>query len=110
MRRHGERVVAHPHFTPERIRRLVADRELRGDPWQVLETQLTTPTEAMATSLAALEPEHRALLTAMLDLPPGPVGERDLAASLRRHHDGGLHHAPVDLIDRLADHFLRVIA
>ena len=69
-----------------------------------------TPTEAMAASLAALGPEHRALLVAMLDVPPGPAAERDVAASLRRHHEGGLAHAPVELIDRLADHFLRVIA
>ena len=110
LRTHGERIVDHPHFTPERIRRLIAGGELYGDPWRVLEAQLTTPTEAMAASLAALEPEHRALLVAMLDVPPGPVEDRELAASLRRHHEGGLHHAPVDLIDRLADHFLRVIA
>ena len=34
---------------------------------------------------AALEPEHRELLFAMLDSPPGPVAERDLADALRRH-------------------------
>ena len=41
----------------------------------------------MATSYAALEREHRELLLAMLDSPPGPVAERDLAAALRRHTD-----------------------
>ena len=39
----------------------------------------------MAASLRALEPELRELLFAMLDTPPGPVAERDLADSLRRH-------------------------
>ena len=46
----------------------------------------------------------------MLDSPPGPVAERDLAAALRRHATSGLPKAPADLVDRLADHFLRVIA
>ena len=62
----------------------------------------------MAASYAALEPEHRELLFAMLDSPPGPVAERDLAAALRRHAASGLPKAPADLVDRLADHFLRV--
>ena len=39
----------------------------------------------MAASYRALEREHRELLLAMLDSPPGPVAERDLAAALRRH-------------------------
>jgi hypothetical protein len=110
VRHHGTAIVAHRHFTPERIRRLVAQGRLRGDRAPVLRAALAAPTEAMATALAALEPEHRALLIAMLDVPPGPVSERDLAASLRRHHERGLTHAPVELIDRLADHFLRVVA
>jgi hypothetical protein len=46
----------------------------------------------------------------MLDTPPGPVSERELTAALRRHHDGALNRAPADLVDRLTDHFLRVLA
>jgi hypothetical protein len=46
----------------------------------------------------------------MLDAPPGPVTERDLAAALRRHATSGLPKAPADLVDGLADHFLRVTA
>jgi len=38
------------------------------------------------------------------------VAERDLADALRRHASSGLPKAPVDLVDRLADHFLRVTA
>jgi hypothetical protein len=64
----------------------------------------------MATSLATLGPEHRDLLIALLDTPPGPVPERELVAAVRRHHDGSLSKAPVELVDRLADHFLRVHA
>ena len=44
----------------------------------------------MAASYAALEREHRELLLAMLDSPPGPVAERDLADALRRHATSGL--------------------
>jgi hypothetical protein len=63
----------------------------------------------MAASFAALEREHRELLLAMLDSPAAPVAERDLAAALRRHSTSGLAKAPAELVDRLADHFLRVI-
>ena len=106
IRTHGATIVDHPHFTPERIRRFVA----RGVPADGIDRELSEPTEAMAASFAALEREHRELLLAMLDSPPGPVAERDLAAALRRHATSGLPKAPVELVDRLADHFLRVIA
>ena len=75
-----------------------------------IEAQLAEPTEAMSASYRALEHEHRELLLAMLDSPPGPVAERDLAEALRRHASSGLPKAPVDLVDRLADHFLKVLA
>jgi hypothetical protein len=110
LREHCVRIVAHRHFTPERIRRLVARRGLRGNARGVLEQELGAPTEAMATSLAALEDEHRDVLIALLDAPPGPVSERELAASLRRHHAGGLTRAPAELIERLTDHFVQVLA
>jgi conflict system STAND superfamily ATPase len=110
---HGAAIVAHPHFTPERIRRFVAGRlrELPGeaDVAAAVDAELGEPTQAMATSYAALADEHRELLLAMLDSPPGPVHERDLAAALRRHAGHGLSRAPVDLVDRLTDHFVRVL-
>jgi hypothetical protein len=109
--RSGPMIVSTDTFTPERIRRLVL-RLARGDLDVVTaaEAELTTPTEAMATSLGALADEHRDLLIALLDTPPGPVPERELVAALRRHHDGSLSHPPRELVDRLADHFLRVAA
>jgi hypothetical protein len=64
----------------------------------------------MATSFGALGEEHRDLLVALLDTRPGPVHERELVAALRRHHDGHLSRPPLHLVDRLADHFLRVSA
>jgi hypothetical protein len=112
LRRRGFELVAHPHFTPERIRRLVA--HLQAAPAgglglaHLAGAELSDPTEAMSASFRALAPEHRDLLVAMLDTPPGPVTERDLTSALRRHHDGGLPHPPAELVDRLADHFLRV--
>ena len=111
--RHGEAIVADPHFTPERIRRFLAWRlpALAGaDLRAAIAAELAEPTAAMATSYAALGAEHRELLVAMLDCPPGPVAERDLAAALRRHTSSPLPKAPAELVDRLADHFLRVIA
>jgi hypothetical protein len=110
LQRYGPVVVATPTFTPERIRRFVlrlaqGDTDVAG----AADVELTTPTEAMATSFGALGDEHRDLLVALLDTPPGPVPERDLVSALRRHH-GSLSCPPVDLVDRLADHFLRVSA
>jgi hypothetical protein len=110
LRANGPRIVRHRHFTPERIRRLIARGRFHGDPEPILERELTAPTEAMATSLGALEREHRDLLIALLDVPPGPASERDLAASLRRHHAGGLTRAPAELVEHLADHFVQVLA
>ena len=82
-------LVDHPHFTPERIRRFVAHRlpvlegldapVTRGDACEAVSAEIRGPTDAMATSLAALPADHRALLVALLDTPPGPVAERDLA-------------------------------
>jgi hypothetical protein len=110
----GVSIVEHPHFTPERIRRLVAERldELvrAGGPslLAVVEDELARPTDAMRTSFRALEDEHRELLIALLDAPAGLIDERELAATMRRHHSGGLRRPPAELIDRLTDHFLRV--
>ena len=89
-----------------RLRTLKHDDELGA----AIAAELAEPTEAMATSYAALGSEHRELLLAMLDSPPGPVAERDLAAALRRHATSPLPKAPAELVDRLADHFLRVLA
>lgn len=111
LRLHGPEIVDNEHFTPERIRRLIA--RLRSGEWDVFEavrTELTTATEAMAASFATLGQEHRDLLVALLDTPPGPVAERELVAAIRRHHDGSLSRPPAELVDRLTDHFLRVHA
>jgi hypothetical protein len=111
VRMRGAAIVGNPHFTPERIRRLVAELRAGTDHvGRAVAVQLTTPTEAMATSLATLSDEHRDLLVALLDTPPGPVSDRELTAALRRHHQGSLSHAPAELVDRLTDHFLRVTA
>ncbi len=75
---------------------------------KVVGAELTNATEAMSTSFAALSQEHRDLLIAMLDTPPGPVNDHDLTAALRRHHPGALSHPPAELVDRMTDHFLRV--
>jgi hypothetical protein len=113
----GLTIVEHPHFTPERIRRLVADRlEVLADTAEVsalhvqglIRLELASPTDAMRTSYRALTDEHRQLLIALLDAPSGLVDERELAAILRRHQLGGLDRPVHELIDRLTDHFLRI--
>jgi hypothetical protein len=118
VRRYGWGIVSHRHFTPERIRRFVAHRlpllagrnDLfrPGDLAREIEAEIREPTVAMATSLRALPPEYRALLVALLDVPPGPVPERELAAAARRHAQG-LPKPPSELVDRLTDHFVRIV-
>ncbi len=111
-------IVEHPHFTPERIRRLVSERldellstgngDIGHQIFRAVERELAQPTDAMRNSFTALEEEHRELLIALLDAPAGLIDERELAATVRRHHAGGLSRPPGELIDRLTDHFLRV--
>jgi hypothetical protein len=107
----GAEIVDEPHFTPERIRRFVARLKSLTEPEMeipgLMRRELADPTEAMATSFQTLEAEQKDLLIAMLDAPPGPVPERELVDALRRHHDGALRKPPVELLDRLSDHFLR---
>ena len=119
LRSAGVSIVEHPHFTPERIRRFVTDRvndlpELTDHDLSrtalLVERELASPTDAMRTSFNALASEHRDLLVALLDAPAGLIDERELGATVRRHHPGGLSRSPSELIDRLTDHFLRVTA
>ena len=114
LERAGAEIVDEPHFTPERIRRLIARLKDLTEPEMtvsgLMRRELADPTEAMATSFHTLEAEHKDLLIAMLDAPPGPVPERELVDALRRHHDGALRRPPVELVDRLSDHFLRTLA
>jgi hypothetical protein len=116
---HGWGICANAHFTPERIRRFVWDRlphlaaarahATAGQLAEAIRDEIREPTVAMATSLHALGPEQLALLVALLDCPPGPAPERDVATALRRLSDGGLEQAPGELVDRLTDHFVRVV-
>src|SRR5262249_7728574 len=114
VRSRGVKIVAHPHFTPERINRFIQTRvrELGRNPGSLdalIDAELAEPTAAMRTSLHALGPDHRALLVALLDVPAGPVSERELAHAARRHAPHGLARAPGELVDRLTDHFLRLL-
>ena len=104
--RRGQAIVAHPHYTPERVRRLV-DRLPELVAAGAVMTVLAEPTTAMADSFGALEEEAQALLVAMLDQPPGPVEERALVHAMRELFPGAHRHAPAELVDGLLDHFLR---
>ena len=107
-------IVADPHLTPERIRRLVRGPLAAfagGFPGSAtvsdgIAFEIARPTEAMAVSLAALDADHRDILVAMLDAPPAPVSERDLGVAARRHLQE-LAQPVSALVDRLQDHFLR---
>ena len=116
VRSQGWRIVSHEHFTPERIRRFASGR-LRGlareaaEPAEldrIVSAELREPTAAMAASFRALAPDHRTVLVALLDTPPGPVPERELVAAVRRHSHTTLTRAPATLVDQLTDHFLRI--
>jgi hypothetical protein len=110
LRSAGVAIVEHPHFTPERIRRFVTERldefaagnhDVEPRAFEVVERELARPTEAMQNSFRALRDEHRELLIALLDAPAGLIDERELAATMRRHHSGGLSRPAAELIDRL---------
>jgi hypothetical protein len=116
VRRHGAKVVEHDHFTPERMRRFVGGRlpALAEQPrvialGKTIAAEIAEPTAAMAASFEALAPEHRAMLVALVDAPAGPVSERDLASAARRHAPNGLPRRPAQLVDRLTDHFVRLV-
>lgn len=114
VRRHGWDIVSHAHFTPERIRRFCQKRLAQlaasqdgGAVAEAVVAEIREPTTAMAASYHALSSEHKAVLYALVDVPPGPVSRRELTSALRRHAPRGLAH-PIDrIVDRLADHFLR---
>jgi hypothetical protein len=112
---HGWQIVSHEHFTPERIRRFVGGRlrQLAGaegvDVEAVVAAEIREPTEAMSASYRALAPEHQAVLLAMLDVAPGHVHEAELTAAVRRHSPGGVAHPVHEIVDLLADHFLRPV-
>jgi hypothetical protein len=114
LRLYAATIVENEHFTPERIRRFVGRRVLElagrapGLVHEAIAWELREPTVAMATSMNALPGDLRAVLVALVDCPPGPVAQRDLAAAVRRHGDGGLSRALPDQLDLLADHFVRV--
>ena len=95
----ADEIVGHPHFTPERIRRLVWDRLPSMDAlrwrrgsrrtiYELAMQEIAEPTASMAASLDALTQEYRTVLVAMLDVPAPPVPERELALAMRRHSVG----------------------
>ncbi len=114
VRMHARAIVVNEHFTPERIRRFVgrrllelADRE-PGLVHEAIQWELREPTTAMATSFDALPGDLTTVLVALVDCPPGPVAQRDLATAVRRHADSGLSRPVPELVDLLADHFVRL--
>ena len=89
--RPGDRRPPALHAGPDRPLRRAPPAAARGrrperePPRGAIDAEIAEPTTAMAESYRALAPEHRALLVALVDQPPGPVGERELFATARRH-------------------------
>jgi hypothetical protein len=108
-------IVHQRTFTPERIRRLVqyrlpsiAEAELDEDALQkALRAELEQSTDRMSKSFEQLDPEHKRLLVSMLDADTGFVRADDLRAAYERHRPATGETAVDDLIDDLANHFLR---
>ena len=103
------RSSTHPHFTPERIRRFVAARRRRVD--ATSSASCASRPTAMADLLrrARARAPRAAAARCSTRRParsPSATSRRRCAATRR----SGLPKAPADLVDRLADHFLRVIA
>jgi hypothetical protein len=118
IRTYGWDIVSHEHFTPERIRRFIAGPFLEPAALARLDAakldaaiaaEIRVPTAAMAESFRALAPEHRTVLVALLDVPPGPAREWEVAAAVRRHTAAGFAQHPATLLDRLTDHFVRIV-
>ena len=116
VRTHGATIVEHPHFTPERIGRFVALRLPQlavGDAGDALraaiEAEIAEPTAAMAD--VARRARARAPRAARRAARPaaGPGRRARARDAARRHAAGGLPRAPAELVDRLTDHFVRVV-
>lgn len=105
-------IVKNPHFTPERIRRLVSevlpniavdasDEELS----KCIDDSLSHPTRGMKRSFRALSPSHRWLLFAMLDVK-APAKE-ELARAYDRVCPADVQGQFGDVCNDLSGAFLR---
>ena len=113
VRLHGWEIVSHEYFTPERIRRFVRLHAVRtatsaAELVLLVDGAIREPTAAMSASFRALDASQRTTLIALLDSQGGLMSERGLAAAVRRHGAAAIGQRPEQLIDRLADHFVRV--
>jgi hypothetical protein len=103
-----------PHFTPERIRRLIRNlkaQESHGTRMLPTREQLLDevrrPTESMRKSFEALSRTERSFLYAMLDCGSGQVDKNQLLSATRKYtHDS--REDPSEILVRLSEHFLRV--
>jgi hypothetical protein len=120
IRRFAREIVNSKYFTPLRIQRFVRD-ELpsileappRERPQLVREAViigLQQPTSAMSTSFEVLDPEHKAVLVAMLNSPGGPIRLERLAVDAERYLGSTPTLSVELLVHHIDDHFVRVRA
>ena len=111
IRNYGSTIVKHPHFTPERIRRFVARRPPEGDIEAAIEAELARADGGDGGVLHGARPRAPRVAAGDARLAARPGGR----ARPRRTPCAGMPRAacpkaPVDLVDRLTDHFLKVLA
>lgn len=118
---HIKEIVSNSHFTPERIRRMMHDRQkifdtmridnpkkLSGQVRSLIANEIATPTEAMRKSLHALPPSHMTVLIAILDVPPDDPFEADVSAAYDRHRTSECKLSIQKCINQLDGHFLEI--
>ncbi|MEZ4445762.1 MAG: hypothetical protein R3B72_42190 [Polyangiaceae bacterium] len=105
-------IVRNPHFTPERIRRLVSEvlPNMAGDASdeevsKCIDESLSHPTRGMRRSFGALSPSHRWLLFAMLDVKA--PGADELSSAYDRLCPAGVQGQFGDVCSDLSGAFLR---
>jgi hypothetical protein len=116
---HADRIISDPHFTPERIRRLVkevlptvatniqSEQGRQRVKSQVLEA-LRNPTKRMTTSFRKLPETHRFTLAAMLDAEDRPT-VADLKRVVQQHRPSLSERQFLESIDDLTGTFIKSV-
>lgn len=118
---HIRLILENPHFTPERIRRFVADYLPRivarvsnnniasAEISAAVAQEIETPTGAMRQSFQLLPKEHQLFLISMLDVESATPNVRAVHEAFIRHTSG----ASIRDVDRVAEdldgHFVRKV-
>lgn len=112
-------IVANKHFTPERIRRFVAERlndlaarltddEIReGVASEIIASEIEQPTRRMAQSFENVDPSHQNFMIALLDCGSASVSETACSEAYYRIFRDDADVPPERIALDLEGHFLR---